>query len=168
MACLALLSAQWLPAAEAHAELVSAYPAPGASLDATPLEIRLTFSERIGPGSSVHLFGPQFRAVAGVQSGPDPAAPEQLRAIPPQLLPDTYTVEWNAVSVDGHQVSGSYAFAVKAPPAAPQYPPLSWLVAAVPLVLLLADAAWALGRRRRGARLSSSPKDPSRPGGALS
>ena len=99
--CLVVSALPGLPAAEAHAELLSAYPAPGARLDATPLEIRLTFSERIGPGSSIRLFGPQFRPVADVSSGLDPAAPELLRAFPPRLSPDIYTVEWNAASVDG-------------------------------------------------------------------
>ena len=117
-ACLALWLAAWLPVAEAHAELVSAYPAPGAQLDAAPAEIRLMFSERIGSGSSIQLYGPQFRSVAGVRSGPDPATPELLRGFPPALAPDIYTVEWNAASLDGHTVSGSYAFEVRRAPAA--------------------------------------------------
>src|SRR5258708_29131388 len=110
IACLTFLAAPWLPAAEAHAELLSSYPAPGARLDTTPTEIRLTFSERIGAASSVKLFGPNFRPVSGVSSGPDPASPELLRAFPPQLAPDIYTVEWDAASLDGHEVSGSFAF----------------------------------------------------------
>lgn len=159
-----LLAAQWLPVAEAHAELVTAYPAPGATLDATPLEIRLTFSERIGLGSTVQLFGPQFRAVLGVRSGVDPVAPEQLRAIPPELTPDTYTVEWSAISADGHAVSDSYAFAVTAPPAPPARQGPAWLIVAAPLALLMAGGvAWGLLRSRRG----GPPVQPDRPGGAL-
>jgi methionine-rich copper-binding protein CopC len=160
LAGLVLLAAQWLLVAQAHAELVTAYPAPGATLDATRLEIRLTFSERIGLGSTVRLFGPQFRAVPGVRSGVDPVAPEQLRAIPPKLTPDTYTVEWSAISADGHAVSGSYAFAVSAP--ARQRP--AWLFIAPPLALLMAGGvAWEFLRRRRG----GPPVQPDRPGGAL-
>jgi methionine-rich copper-binding protein CopC len=155
--CLALFAGQGLRTAEAHAELVSAYPAPGATLDDTPAEIRLTFSERIGLGSQIQLFGPQFRAVAGVQAGLDPAAPEQLRAFPPQLPPDIYTVEWSAVSVDGHEVSGSYAFAVTAAPpaaaAATQWRVGPWLLAALLLaVLAVCGAAWELARRKRAGR----------------
>ena len=146
--CLAVWAAQWLPAAEAHAELLSAYPAPGDRLAATPVEIRLTFSERIGPGSHIQLFGPQFRPVAAVRSGLDPAAPELLRAIPPALAPDIYTVEWNAVSVDGHMVSGSYEFEVMAAPA--QRVP-AWLLAAVLLLVagVVTGGTWGLARRRR-------------------
>jgi len=150
LACLTLWLAQWLPAAEAHAELVSAYPAPGAQLDATPPEIRLTFSERIGSGSSVKLFGPQFRSVSGVRSGPDPATPTLLRAFPPALAPDIYTVEWNAASLDGHIVSGSYAFQVTAAPAA-RAPTALWVWAAGLLAVLgLAGGGWGLARWQRG------------------
>jgi len=156
LVCLTFLAARWLPAAEAHAELLSAYPAPGARLDATPTEIRLTFSERIGAGSTVKLFGPQFRPVSNVTSGPDPAAPDQLRAFPPQLAPDIYTVEWNAASTDGHAVSGSYAFEVTAPPAAAA--PRAWLVAAgLLIVLVLGGGVWALARRRGGRSATSAP-----------
>ncbi len=148
---LALFAGQGLRSAEAHAELVSAYPAPGATLDATPPEIRLTFSERIGPGSRIQLFGPQFRLVPGVQSGLDPAAPEQLRAFPPQLAPDTYTVQWTAVSADGHEVSGSYAFAVAPPGAAATQLRPAWLIAGALLVaLVVGGAAWMVARRGRG------------------
>ena len=155
MACLALFAGQWLPAAEAHAMLVAAYPAPGATLDATPLEIRLTFSERIGPGSTLQLFGPQFRAVPGVQSGLDPAAPELLRAIPPELSPDTYTVEWSVVSLDGHPVSGSYQFAVKSPsaaaPAVLASAPWLWGAGLLAALAIVGAAAWEIRRRRHAA-----------------
>ena len=153
IACLALAAAQWLPAAEAHAELLSAYPAPGTKLDSTPTEIRLTFSERIGLGSRIQLFGPEFRAVENVTSGLDPASPELLRAFPPQLAPDIYTVEWRAASLDGHEVSGSYAFEVTAPPAGPARRVPAWLLIGGPLgLLVMGGAAWGFARRRgRGA-----------------
>ena len=149
LACLALWAAQWLPAAEAHAELVSAYPAPGARLAEAPDEIRLTFSEHIGSGSSIQLFGPQVRPVAAVRSGPDPANPELLRGFPPALTPDVYTVEWNAVSLDGHAVSGSYSFEVLAAPA-PGAPAWLWLAGLLTVAIARLGGAWGLARRRRG------------------
>lgn len=144
-----LLAARPVGPVEAHAELLSAYPAPGATLDATPPEIRLTFSERIGPGSSLQLFRPQFRAVAGVQSGVDPAAPQQLRAFTQPLAPDTYTVAWRAISADGHEVTGSYAFAIRAP-AAPLPLSAGLLIGAAFGVLVLGTIAWQIIRRQRG------------------
>ena len=151
LACLALWAAPRLPAAEAHAELVSAYPAPGALLAAAPDEIRLTFSERIGSGSSIQLFGPQFRPVAAVRSGPDPATPELLRGFPPALAPDIYTVEWYAVSLNGHAVSGSYNFEVLAAPA-PGVPDWLWLAGLLAVAVAGLGGAWGLVRRRRGGR----------------
>jgi methionine-rich copper-binding protein CopC len=158
-----VLGALWLAArpiapAEAHAELLAAYPAPGTTLDATPAEIRLTFSERIGPASHLQLFGPQFRAVAGVQSGVDPANPQQLRAFTQPLTPDTYTVEWSAISADGHEVTGSYAFAVRAPaPTTPPRPLGLWIGAALGLAALaLIGAGLRLWQRGR----ASPPANP--------
>jgi len=136
-----------LPVGEAHAELLASYPAPGARLASTPTEIRLTFSERIGASSRIQLFGPQFRPVRNVTSGLDLANPEQLRAFPPQLAPDIYTVEWSAASLDGHEVSGSYAFEVTGA-AGPRLP--VWLLVGGALaVVVLVGAVWVLARRRQ-------------------
>ena len=96
----------------AHAELVSADPAPGATLEAAPAEIRLTFSEPLEAGSTVILFGEEFQAVSGVSFMVDPGAPEQLVAFPPVLAPGIYTVQWKAATKDAHEVSGSYSFSV--------------------------------------------------------
>ena len=151
-----MLAARPVVPVEAHAELLSAYPEPGATLDATPPEIRLTFSERIGPGSSLQLFRPQFRAVAGVQSGVDPAAPQQLRAFTQPLPPDTYTVAWRAISVDGHEVTGSYAFAIRTP-AAPPPVPAWWPIGAALGALVVGVIVWPVVRRRRRRRGASPP-----------
>jgi hypothetical protein len=96
----------------AHTELRSAVPAPGASLIEQPEEIRLTFSEAVGPGSIVTLFGERFREIEGLETSVDPDTPEQLVTAVPQLEPGTYSVQWVALSLDGHPASGSYSFAV--------------------------------------------------------
>lgn len=98
----------------AHAELMSAYPAPGAELTASPTEIHLTFSEPLKSESMLVVFGIGFREVRGISTTLNPQSPEQLSAALPALDPDTYTVQWKAVSADGHQVSGSYSFSVVA------------------------------------------------------
>ena len=144
------------PAPNAHAELVSSYPAPGAVVAGTPSEIRLTFNERIGLGSTLQIFAPSFRAVPGVTAWVDPAAPQLLRAIPPPLPPDTYTVEWSAVSADGHSVSGSFSFAVTQSAAAAAAPRSGWpyvVVAAIGgaiVAAVLGYAAWRIAIARRG------------------
>jgi methionine-rich copper-binding protein CopC len=140
------------PALSRHAELVSSYPAPGAVVAGTPPEIRLTFNERIGLGSTLQIFGKAFRAVPGVTAGVDPAAPQLLRAIPPPLAPDTYTVEWTAASLDGHTVSGSFAFAVTPAAAAGPSSGPGWLVAIIAAIVAaaLGFAAWRITLARRG------------------
>lgn len=96
----------------AHAELVDAQPAPGATLPEAPTEIRLTFSEPVGAQSEILLFGHDFQAVDGVVAQVDPAHPEEIVATLPALAEDTYTVQWSATSDDGHEISGSYSFTV--------------------------------------------------------
>ena len=145
------------PAPNSHAELVSSYPAPGAVVAGTPPEIRLTFNERIGLGSTLQIFAPSFRAVPGVTAWVDPAAPQLLRAIPPLLAPDTYTVEWSAVSADGHSVSGSFSFAVASSAAPAPVSHSGWPYAAgaaiggILVAAGLGYAAWRIILARRGA-----------------
>jgi copper transport protein len=96
----------------AHAELVEAEPAPGAQLAAPPAEIRLTFSEPIEGKSNVIVLGEGFAPVDGIQPQLDTVRPQQLYASLPPLEPGTYTVQWSAVSEDGHEISGSYSFSI--------------------------------------------------------
>lgn len=105
----------WLTAAPvyAHAALVSAEPAPGATVAAVT-EIRLTFSEPLAPGSTFTLFTDGFRAVPGI--APQVAGNEIWAALTEPLPPGTYTVQWKAISSTaehtGHTVEGSYQFSV--------------------------------------------------------
>lgn len=96
----------------AHAELVTAEPAPGARLYQSPSQVRLTFGEPVTPDSTIVLFGNNFQMINGIQMLHDATMPEQLAATVPALSPGQYTVQWQAVSVDGDVVSGSYAFNV--------------------------------------------------------
>lgn len=94
----------------AHAELQSAVPAPGAKLTRQPEEIRLGFSEPVGPESTIMLFGEEFQEINGVFTRVVSGTPEQLVATVPELAPGTYSVQWRVVSDDGHPASGSYTF----------------------------------------------------------
>jgi methionine-rich copper-binding protein CopC len=118
LTCLALL----IPATvvEAHAQLVKAVPEPGAVVGPELKEIRLTFDEAVMAGSSITLFAENFQLVSDVQThlnGPDMFAPV------PALDPGQYTVQWAAVSDDGHTTQGSYQFTVQPGPGAR----LAWL-----------------------------------------
>jgi methionine-rich copper-binding protein CopC len=96
----------------AHAELVVAEPEPGAQLTDAPVEIRLTFSEPVAARSNIVVLGDGFAPVEGLIPQFSPDRPEQVYVPLPSLEPGTYTVQWTAVSSDGHEISGSYSFSI--------------------------------------------------------
>ncbi|MFZ0547478.1 MAG: copper resistance CopC family protein [Candidatus Promineifilaceae bacterium] len=129
----------------AHAQLLAAVPAPGSTLTEQPEEIRLTFNEAIGPGSSVTLYAEGFQEVAGVTSAVDPDAGEQLVAAVPRLDAGTYSVQWVALSKDGHPAGGSYSFAVSE--AAVAGFPVVVVVGIIAAVVVLGLGVWVIKRR---------------------
>ncbi len=111
--CLALIvGAITALAAGAHAELLAAEPAPGAQLPVSPSEVRLTFTEPVGAQSRILVFAEGFQAVEGLVSQNSTAQPETLYVPLPELEPGVYTVQWSAISDDGHEISGTYSFSV--------------------------------------------------------
>jgi copper transport protein len=106
--------------ASAHAELVSASPAPGASLPQAPAVV-LRFGEALDPAlSTISVTGPGGDATRG----PAAVLPGNARVLrrPLALLrPGRYLVRWTSVSRDdGHTLNGSYAFGITAAAAASQ------------------------------------------------
>jgi methionine-rich copper-binding protein CopC len=91
----------------AHAELISATPAPGSSVK-TLAEIRLVFSEPVGTENQIELLQ-DFVTAAELQPVLDPNDATVLRAAVPRLPDGVYTVQWNITSADGHPISGSYS-----------------------------------------------------------
>ncbi|GIK56826.1 MAG: hypothetical protein BroJett015_24890 [Chloroflexota bacterium] len=96
--------------AHAHAELRTAVPAPGSIVTYSLAEIRLTFSEPITKESAILLFTEGFQPVTGIMAQVEPGNPHTLITTMPRLSPGDYTVQWTAVSTDGHPTSGSYTF----------------------------------------------------------
>lgn len=137
----------------AHAELVRQEPEPGAEMTVPPTEIRLTFNEPITADSTITLSTGQFQAVAGVIPQFDPQTPEQMVAPLPELAPGTYTVQWTAVSADGHPVTGSYTFTVVDATNPTGLLPAWWLVALAGVLLMLLALLW---RRRQTQNKSST------------
>jgi methionine-rich copper-binding protein CopC len=111
MPAAALLLSLGLPStALAHANLVSATPN-GMAMP-PPTELRLKFSEGIEiKFTKVKVTGPDKKAVQTGAAKLDPS--DKTVVIVPLVapLPDgKYTVDWQAVSVDGHKTKGSYGF----------------------------------------------------------
>lgn len=98
--------------AEAHAKLVTADPAPNATV-ASPKMIHLEFSEEIAQKlSSFTLTDTDGNPVAMMTMKAKDA--KTLEAMPNMTLsPGVYTVSWTAVSTDdGHKMTGSYSFTI--------------------------------------------------------
>ena len=107
----ALLLSLALPATVlAHAKLVSATPT-GMAMP-PPTELRLKFSEGIEiKFTKVKVTGPDKKAVEPGPAKLDPSDNTVLIVPLSGPLPDgKYTVDWQAVSVDGHKTKGSYGF----------------------------------------------------------
>lgn len=131
----------------AHAELLTAAPAPGTLVSNPVGEIRLTFSEAISGSSEIILFKDNFQPVPGIAAQVDSANPAILVAAVPTLAGGMYTVQWTAVSGDGHPVSGSYAFRVSAA-GLPFAQHQLWLFGLSLLFISTIVVLWQRGRKR--------------------
>jgi len=101
------------PAAFAHAHPKTMTPAPD-STGPAPNKISITFSEAIEPKfSSIKLTDVEGKSVDPEASVPAPGDPTTLTLAVRKLPAGTYVVRWSNVSVDGHQLQGSYKFTVR-------------------------------------------------------
>ena len=98
--------------AAAHARLVSATPAPNATVAATRT-LSLTFSERTVPAFSgfdvVNAAGDKVAVQTSVAEDGKTLTGTLARA----LAVGTYRVDWRIASSDGHRMTGSYTFSVR-------------------------------------------------------
>jgi copper resistance protein C len=98
----------------AHARLESSDPADGASLDAGPERVTLTYNEAVQPGfATVTVVGPdggQFQTGEVTADG---------RSVSTAVLPlgpaGKYEIGYRVVSADGHPITGSVAFTLTTP-----------------------------------------------------
>lgn len=99
----------------AHAHLKSAIPAVNGTVATAPRELDLSFSESLNlTFTGVKVIGPDKVPVgtghAALGAGDDATLVVPLAVT---LAAGTYTVNWHALSTDGHKTSGSYDFIVK-------------------------------------------------------
>lgn len=112
-----LAAALALPAsaAFAHAHLMKEVPPAKSIVTPAPSHLTLDFSEGVSLAfTGVTVTGPGKEKVklkhASLTQGND----QQLIVPLAQMLKKgTYTVDWHALSTDGHRTHGSYSFAVK-------------------------------------------------------
>lgn len=99
-------------AASAHAKLESSNPSPSATLEASPQDIVLVFSEPVSRvDRSIELFDQRQEPI----DVPDPIAAAsnriEVRDLP-RLDPGLYLVSWRALSQDGHIAQGAFTFQI--------------------------------------------------------
>lgn len=98
----------------AHATLLEATPADGATVEGTPTEISAKFDEPLetdGSTFSVRNAAGERLAVGRI----DPDDPTRLVIDPvPELAPGEYEVRWRAATADGHAENDTWSFTVTA------------------------------------------------------
>lgn len=114
-----LLLVSFASAAQAHPKLLSATPAPNATV-AKPGRVELHFSEKLMPNFSgadlmMTAHGGTAHAPMKVAGTAAVGTDGRTLMVTPKspLGAGRYSVAWHVVSVDTHRVAGNYAFAVK-------------------------------------------------------
>ena len=98
---------------KAHAFLKDANPGVGSTIQTSPSEVRIRFTENIEPAvSSIQVFDASGKEVDKHDLHLDRSDPALLHISLPRLGVGTYKVVWRVVSVDTHVTSGSYTFHV--------------------------------------------------------
>jgi methionine-rich copper-binding protein CopC len=99
----------------AHAELLEATPADGATVEGKPAEISAKFDEPLlTDGSTFSLRNGAGERLAAGQIDPDDATRLIIDPVP-ELAPGGYEVRWRAATADGHAENDTWAFTVVAP-----------------------------------------------------
>ena len=96
----------------AHLKFVRSAPAADATIEASPTELRLWFSEEpLLPMSGVTLSGPK----GAVKLRAPKAGGDQSLVVPldAPLEPGAYKISWKAAGDDGHVLQGIVGFTIK-------------------------------------------------------
>jgi len=98
---------------EAHAFLKDANPGVGSTIQTSPSEVRIGFTENIEPAvSSIQVFDASGKEVDKHHLHLDRSDHALLHISLPQLRAGTYKVVWRVVSVDTHVTNGDFTFRV--------------------------------------------------------
>jgi methionine-rich copper-binding protein CopC len=98
---------------KAHAFLKDADPGVGSTIQTSPSEVRIRFTETIEPAvSSIQVFDASGKEVDKRDLHPDRSDHALLHVSLPQLRAGIYKVVWRVVSVDTHVTNGNFTFRV--------------------------------------------------------
>jgi methionine-rich copper-binding protein CopC len=97
-----------------HSGLQRAEPPMESTLQRSPPEVKLYFSERLEPDySTVRVKDGRGAPIDHQDAHVDPSNPLLLRVTLPPLEHGTYAVIWRVLSVDSHVTEGRFTFRVK-------------------------------------------------------
>jgi methionine-rich copper-binding protein CopC len=98
----------------AHAFLERAVPGVGATVNASPSELQLNFTQNIVLAfSGVQLATAEGAAIPTGKPVLDPGNPNALHVpLGQPLKPGVYAVSWHVLSVDTHPSKGTYKFTI--------------------------------------------------------
>jgi hypothetical protein len=115
----------------AHTRLQSSDPSDGASLDAAPEHVSLTFNEEMTPGfSTITVVGPDGAHYETGEVGAEGGTVST--AVLPLGPAGRYQIGYRVVSADGHPVAGEVAFTLTTPGPATPAPPAAPVASAAP------------------------------------
>jgi hypothetical protein len=98
---------------EAHAFLKRAEPAVGSTVQKSPDEVRIWFTENIEPAfSQIQVFNASGKEVDKRDVHLDRSEQALLHVSLPPLEAGIYKVVWRVVSVDTHVTNGNFTFRV--------------------------------------------------------
>ncbi|MGH8884445.1 MAG: copper resistance protein CopC [Egibacteraceae bacterium] len=101
------------PSAWAHAQLETTTPADGETVQASPDQVVLRFSEGVSPPpAAIRVLNANGQRVDAGDSGPAGDSSTLRVHLRGRLGTGTYVVAWRATSLDGHPVRGAFIFSV--------------------------------------------------------
>lgn len=109
--CLLLASVLSLSSAVAHSTKEGTMPQDGAQLDTAPSEVMIQFDQP-ATLTRVELSHSHDGETQDTRLSPPGEAMEMNHLEAPDFGPGLYTVDWRALSADGHAVNGSFSFTV--------------------------------------------------------
>jgi methionine-rich copper-binding protein CopC len=111
---LGVLQLAGIHTAQAHAVIIEAAPAVGATISAGDVDVTLHYNSRIDHQRSrlTLISGEGTSQVVAI--APD-SAPDVVAAKIPNLAPGQYRLRWMVLAIDGHLTRGDIPFSVKTP-----------------------------------------------------
>lgn len=99
---------------DAHAFLQQAEPGVGSTVQSSPNEVKIRFTEKIEPaGSKIQVFAESGKEVDKGDVHPARSDPALLIVSLPKLGTGTYKVVWRVISIDTHVAEGTFTFRIR-------------------------------------------------------